>query len=104
MLLALSRSIRLKTKVPCFMLAVSVFCLSNVGLILLHKQLTSLGTEEQRKDLVALDYRKEGYTAADVESVLRCVGRGVLLLLLLLAAAAAAIAAAAVMKGSSHTL
>jgi hypothetical protein len=89
MLLALSKCVRRRTNVTTFMFAVSVFCLSNVGLILLHKQLTSLGsTEEQRKDLVALDYRKEGYTAADVESLLRCGGSfGMLLLLLLLSGA-----------------
>uniref|UniRef100_A0A383VCK2 Uncharacterized protein n=1 Tax=Tetradesmus obliquus TaxID=3088 RepID=A0A383VCK2_TETOB len=57
------------------MMAIAVFCFSNVGLILLHKQLTSLGsTDEERKDLVALDFRKEGYTAADVESLLSKYG------------------------------
>jgi hypothetical protein len=54
------------------MLAVSVFCLSNVGLILLHKQLTALGSsDDDRQSLIALDYRKEGYNAADVEYLLR---------------------------------
>ncbi|WIA34187.1 hypothetical protein OEZ86_012545 [Tetradesmus obliquus] len=56
-------------------MAVAVFCFSNVGLILLHKQLTSLGsTDEEKKDLVALDFRKEGYAAADVESLLSKYG------------------------------
>jgi hypothetical protein len=94
MLLWLSKSIRRNTKPRTFMLAISVFCLSNVGLIVLHKQLTSQGsTDDEKKDLIALDYRKEGYNAADVESLLRCAEycllpvMVVLLLLLLLLAA-----------------
>jgi hypothetical protein len=52
-------------------------CVSQTGLELLKQQLTSGSTqiyassEEQRRVLVPLDYRRSGYNLSDVELLLR---------------------------------
>lgn len=75
MMHAFSRAIRRATNARNFMFAVGIFCFTNVGLMLLQNQLKQISPDSETKGgpqlHPALDYRQEGYTAADVEFVLR---------------------------------
>lgn len=66
MLFAPSRSLRKWTSVRGFMSALSLFCLSNVGLMLIQNKLHGLSSAET----LVLDLRREGYTEQDVARLL----------------------------------